>query len=116
MTNMKQSTQLWIGWLTTIGALISFILMMFVVPEFEELFEGFGAELPVFTQLILNVHNQFYLLALPGVIGNLLIQSFKNRIGWWLVGFTAVMGVLLIPLTVIAMYLPVFEMGNVVAG
>jgi hypothetical protein len=40
----------------------------------------------------------------------------KNQAGWWLVGFTGAMGILLIPLTVIAMYLPIFEMGKVVNG
>lgn len=116
MTNVKQSTQLWLGWLTVIAAFISFIMLSYVVPQFEELFEGFGAELPAFTQFIVSAHNQFYLLALPGFIGNLLIHSTKNRLGWWLVGFSGVMGILLIPLTIIAMYLPVFEMGRVVAG
>ena len=116
MANIKQSTQLYISWLVTIGAFISFILISYVVPEFEALFEGFGAELPAFTRLIINVHEHFYLLALPGVTGNILIHNFKNWLGWWLVGFSGAMGLLLLPLIVIAMYLPVFEMGKAVGG
>lgn len=111
-----QNTQLWLSSTTTSAALISFILLSYVIPEFGELFEGFGAELPVFTKLVLTVHEYFYLLALPGVIGNLLIYNSKNVAGWWLVGFSGAMGILLIPLTIIAMYLPIFEMSRVVNG
>lgn len=31
------------------------ILLIFVVPQFEELFKGFGAELPVFTRLVIDL-------------------------------------------------------------
>ena len=116
MESLKQSTQLWIGWLTVTAALISFILLSYVVPEFEELFESFGADLPAFTRLVIGVHDYFYFLAAPGVVGNLLIYNFNNKAGWWLVGFSGVMGILLIPLTIIAMYLPIFEMSKVVTG
>ncbi|MGB0894116.1 MAG: type II secretion system F family protein [Parashewanella sp.] len=30
-------------------------LLLFVVPQFEEIFQGFGAELPVFTQMIIGI-------------------------------------------------------------
>jgi len=116
MESLKQSTQLWISSLMVTAALISFIMLSYVVPEFEELFEGFGAELPGFTQFIIGIHDSFYFLAAPGVIGNILIYNFKHKLGWWLVGFSGVMGVALIPLTIIAMYLPIFQMGDVVTG
>lgn len=116
MVTIKQSTQLWFGWLTVTAALISFIMLSYVVPEFEKLFEGFGADLPAFTRFVIGVHDSLYFLAAPGVVGNLLIHNFKNKLGWWLVGFSGVMGILLIPLTIIAMYLPIFEMGKVVSG
>ena len=35
--------------------LVTAILLLFVVPTFEELFEGFGAELPAFTQMVINL-------------------------------------------------------------
>jgi type II secretory pathway component PulF len=110
----KQRTQIWISWTTTVATLISFIMLSYVVPRFEELFADFGADLPAFTKFVLNVHDYFFLLALPGFIGNVLIHNFKNSSGWWLVGFTGLMGIALIPLTIIAMYLPIFEMGSIV--
>ncbi len=34
---------------------VTTLLLLFVVPQFEEIFAGFGAELPAFTQLIINI-------------------------------------------------------------
>ncbi len=38
-----------------VAVIITSILLIFVVPQFEELFKGFGAELPAFTQLVVNM-------------------------------------------------------------
>lgn len=38
-----------------IAVIVTIILMVFVVPQFEELFKGFGAALPPFTQLLIDV-------------------------------------------------------------
>jgi type IV pilus assembly protein PilC len=38
-----------------VAVAITAILLIFVVPQFEELFKGFGAELPVFTQQVVNL-------------------------------------------------------------
>ncbi|PPU73598.1 type II secretory pathway protein [Xanthomonas melonis] len=37
-----------------VALIVSAILLIFVVPQFEEVFKGFGAELPAFTQLIVS--------------------------------------------------------------
>ena len=37
-----------------VAIIVSAILLIFVVPQFEETFKGFGAELPAFTQLIVG--------------------------------------------------------------
>ena len=37
-----------------VAVIVSAILLIFVVPQFEATFQGFGAELPAFTQLIVN--------------------------------------------------------------
>jgi len=37
-----------------VAILVSGILLVFVVPQFEEVFRGFGADLPAFTQIIVN--------------------------------------------------------------
>lgn len=38
-----------------VALLVSAIMLIFVVPQFEEVFQGFGAELPAFTQMIVNL-------------------------------------------------------------
>ncbi|TKR29802.1 type II secretion system F family protein [Luteimonas gilva] len=37
-----------------VAIIVSSILLVFVVPQFEEVFKNFGAELPAFTQIIVN--------------------------------------------------------------
>ena len=38
-----------------VAFVVTAILLIFVVPTFQELFEGFGADLPVFTQMVINL-------------------------------------------------------------
>jgi type IV pilus assembly protein PilC len=38
-----------------IAGIVSAVLLIFVVPQFEELFKGFGAELPAFTQMVVGM-------------------------------------------------------------
>ena len=38
-----------------VAFVVTAVLLIFVVPQFEELFHGFGAELPAFTQMVVNM-------------------------------------------------------------
>ncbi len=38
-----------------VALIVSIILLVFVVPQFQELFQGFGADLPAFTQMVINL-------------------------------------------------------------
>ena len=38
-----------------VAIIVTTILLLFVVPQFEEIFKSFGAELPAFTQLVINL-------------------------------------------------------------
>jgi len=38
-----------------VAILVTTLLLLFVVPQFESIFAGFGAELPAFTQMIVNI-------------------------------------------------------------
>ena len=38
-----------------VAFIVSGILLLFVVPQFQELFQGFGADLPAFTQMVINL-------------------------------------------------------------
>ncbi|MBV6415782.1 MAG: Type II secretion system protein F [Steroidobacteraceae bacterium] len=38
-----------------VAVVVTLILLIFVIPQFESLFKGFGAELPAFTQFVINL-------------------------------------------------------------
>ncbi len=38
-----------------VAVIVTTILLVFVIPQFEELFKGFGADLPAFTQMVINL-------------------------------------------------------------
>ena len=54
-----------------IAFIVSAILLIFVVPQFEDLFKGFGADLPVFTKMVIRLSEIFqtYWWAIFGGIG-----------------------------------------------
>ena len=54
-----------------IAFIVSAILLIFVVPQFESLFKGFGADLPVFTKMVIRLSEIFqqYWWAIFGGIG-----------------------------------------------
>ena len=58
--------------MVVVVAIFSAIMLIFVVPQFEEVFRGFGAELPAFTQLI--------------------VSASRFMVGWWWVILLAVIG------------------------
>src|SRR6187455_647989 len=54
-----------------VAIIVTTILLIFVIPEFESLFKGFGADLPAFTRLVIDVSHfmqnyGIYLLILLG--------------------------------------------------
>jgi len=55
-----------------VAFIVTAILLIYVVPQFEELFSGFGAGLPAFTQMVINLSNftqAWWPAILGGVIG-----------------------------------------------
>ncbi|AZT84556.1 type II secretion system F family protein [Marinobacter sp. NP-4(2019)] len=64
-----------------VAIVVTAILLVKVVPQFESLFEGFGADLPVFTQFIINISEwmqQWWFIVLLGIVG--FIFLFKEAI------------------------------------
>jgi len=66
-----------------VAIIVSAILLIFVVPQFETVFKGFGAELPAFTQMIINASRfltsywWFVLLWIGGIVFGL-IFAYKR--------------------------------------
>src|SRR5690606_12833897 len=40
-----------------VAIVVTAILLIFVIPQFEELFQGFGADLPAFTRMVIDLSN-----------------------------------------------------------
>ncbi|MFV7785272.1 type II secretion system F family protein [Shewanella marisflavi] len=70
---------------------VTTLLLLFVVPQFESIFAGFGAELPAFTQMIVNLSRwlqsswYFFVIGIIAIVwafkrAHLRSQSFRNRI------------------------------------
>jgi type IV pilus assembly protein PilC len=49
-----------------VAVIVTMILLIFVIPQFENLFKGFGADLPAFTQMVVN------------------LSRFVQAQGWWI--------------------------------
>lgn len=67
-----------------VAIVVTGILLVKVVPTFEELFQGFGADLPAFTQMVINISNvlqKWWLVFLIGIITFIfLFREAKLRI------------------------------------
>ena len=66
-----------------VAIIVSSILLIFVIPQFDAVFKGFGAELPAFTQMLVNASNfmvswwwMVLLVSIGSVVG--LIQAKKR--------------------------------------
>ena len=54
-----------------VAFIVTAILLVKVVPQFEEVFQGFGAELPAFTQMVINLSEfvqEWWMAALGGLV------------------------------------------------
>jgi type IV pilus assembly protein PilC len=66
-----------------VAVIVSIILLVFVIPQFESLFKGFGADLPAFTQMVINlsrfVQDQGWWMLIVVGIGIYAFLYFKKR-------------------------------------
>jgi type IV pilus assembly protein PilC len=53
-----------------VAVIVTVILLIFVIPQFESLFKGFGADLPAFTQMVVN------------------LSRYVQHQGWWMLMVT----------------------------
>ena len=66
-----------------VAFVVTIILLIFVIPAFEDLFKGFGADLPAFTRMVIDlsvfVRTQGWILATMGGAGIATFFYFKKR-------------------------------------
>ena len=65
-----------------VAIVVTAILLVKVVPQFESLFQGFGAELPVFTQMVVRLSDwmqAWWFVVLLGIVGTIFLFKEANR-------------------------------------
>jgi type IV pilus assembly protein PilC len=66
-----------------VAFVVTIILLIFVIPAFEDLFKGFGADLPAFTRMVIDlsvfVRTQGWILAIMAGAGVAAFFYFKKR-------------------------------------
>ncbi|HEY2274551.1 MAG TPA: type II secretion system F family protein [Steroidobacteraceae bacterium] len=66
-----------------VAVIVTVVLLIFVIPQFESLYKGFGADLPAFTQMVINLswfvqHDGVYIAVVLGLAGYSFFY-FKKR-------------------------------------
>jgi len=66
-----------------VAVIVTVVLLVFVIPQFESLYKGFGADLPAFTQVVINLskfvqHDGIYIAIALG-FGAYFFMYFKKR-------------------------------------
>lgn len=68
-----------------VAVVVTVILLIFVIPQFESLFQGFGADLPAFTRMVVDLSGfvqtkgWFLLLVTGGAIGGYLYAKKRSK-------------------------------------
>ena len=66
-----------------VAIIVTVILLLFVIPQFESLFQGFGADLPAFTQMVIGMsrwmQDHGWLLLIFAVAGGFAFAYFYKR-------------------------------------
>ena len=74
-----------------VAMIVSAILLIFVVPQFEDVFKGFGAELPAFTQMVVNLSRfmvswwwAILVALIAAVVGTLAVYKRSEAFQHWI--------------------------------
>lgn len=65
-----------------VAIIVTAILLVKVVPQFESLFQGFGADLPVFTQMVVRISEwlqTWWFVVLLGIVGTIFLFKESKR-------------------------------------
>lgn len=110
---MRKTTELWMLIAGLVAAFAIAVGVNLVVPQFEDVFRNFGAETPLLTRLF--VEDRYVFFGLPLIV----LAAFAwtprrtppgNERGIVALVIGLGLGVVLLPLCLIAMYLPIFRL------
>ena len=93
-------------------ALIAALTPTLIIPQFQQVFDGFGTEMPLITHIALSYH--LWLWTLPVLV--VAARIFWPKAQWrplasCLVGVISL--IVVIPAIILAMYMPIFQLGQI---
>lgn len=106
-------------YMKALAIVVSFLFLfcalagILVIPTFEELYRSFGVDIPVLTKVVLSTYKYWLGLALIPIPLVYLLKQSKKWQATILYSLLA-LAILIIPLAIIALYLPIYEMGKIV--
>ncbi len=116
-------TEIWILGSGMVALLLAAIAVNLVVPQFQDVFDGFGAQLPWLTAVFVKHRHAFFLLPLlPPLLWWGLARSAGKAPGTRrnaaMIALLVALGLtfVMVPLAIIAMYLPIFGLAAAVDG
>lgn len=118
-TRMRNATERWMLSAGLLAAIAIAAGVNFIVPHFEDVFRNFGAELPLLTRLFVEARYAFFglpLIVLAAWAWTPRRTPPGNERGIVALVIGVGLGVVLLPLCLIAMYLPIFQLGAMVDG
>jgi type IV pilus assembly protein PilC len=65
-----------------VAFIITAVLLVFVIPQFESLFQGFGADLPALTKMVIGLSRAFqnyWWAIIGGIVGTVLFVSYSYK-------------------------------------
>jgi type IV pilus assembly protein PilC len=65
-----------------VAFIITSILLIFVIPQFESLFQGFGADLPALTKMVIELSRSFteyWYIIIGGIVGTVLFATYSYK-------------------------------------
>jgi type II secretory pathway component PulF len=118
-TKMRTAAEIWMLICGLLAAIAIAAVVNLVIPQFDQVFRNFGAELPLLTRLF--VAGRYALFGLPVLVLAAWALTPRRTPPGNERGIVALvvgigLGVILLPLCVIAMYLPIFQLAAVVGG
>lgn len=115
--------EIWILGSGMFALLVAALAVNLIVPQFQDIFQGFGAELPWLTAVFVRHRHLFFLLPLlPPLLWWALARTTgaatDARRKWAVLALLLALGLTfaMVPVTIVAMYLPIFRLAAVVDG
>jgi type II secretory pathway component PulF len=118
-TGMRNTTDVWMLITGLLAVVVVALAVNLIVPQFEDVLRNFGAETPLLTRLFVNGRYAFFALPLMVFAAWVLTPRRTppgNERGIVALVLGVGLAVILVPLCVIAVYLPIFRMAAAAEG